>query len=254
MTFSMAVQQIRELAADDITHIVADHVQLKRSGRGMKGLCPFHDEKTPSFHVSDERGIYKCFGCGLGGDAIDFVMRMEGKEFHETIFQLADRFHITIDQNHRDRQTSRIRKESESIPNIKEIRSEIRKDKKVVIVLNGGSADVFETKAITSLSPPLTSCQARILRKYTDRCILVVDGLEWATLKKTVQAALTCGLFASIWDGKTDRDWLRYIVVEKQPIREEIIKLLAIIPDGIARSIYMGEYSNLLNKMNELET
>lgn len=127
MTFTQAIKEIRILAADDITCIVADFVTLKRSGRGMKGCCPFHEENTPSFHVSDHRGIYKCFGCGVGGNAIDFLMRMEGKEFHEVIYKLANRFHLKIDKNSNSYSTSNEKSAESLLPGIKKVRSEIQK-------------------------------------------------------------------------------------------------------------------------------
>ena len=60
----------------DITEVIGKHVALKRSGKQFKGLCPFHDEKTPSFYVDKTRGSFKCFGCGAWGDSIDFLRRV----------------------------------------------------------------------------------------------------------------------------------------------------------------------------------
>ncbi len=62
----------------DIVDIVSNYVRLKKSGSSYKGLCPFHQEKTPSFFVSPERQFFKCFGCGAGGDVITFLMKIEG--------------------------------------------------------------------------------------------------------------------------------------------------------------------------------
>lgn len=87
-------EEIRDTA--DLVEVVEDYVKLKRSGRSWKGLCPFHDEKTPSFHVTPELGIYKCFGCGESGDVFNFVMEMEGIGFVETMRTLADRFGISL--------------------------------------------------------------------------------------------------------------------------------------------------------------
>lgn len=75
-----------------IEDVVGDYVQLKNAGGGQrKGLCPFHDEKSPSFHVTPARGFYHCFGCQESGDVITFVMKMEHLSFTETIERLADR-------------------------------------------------------------------------------------------------------------------------------------------------------------------
>jgi len=87
-------EEVREAA--DIVEVVGDYVKLKRSGRSWKGLCPFHDEKTPSFHVTPDLGIYKCFGCGESGDVFNFVMDMEGVGFVEAIRSLADRFGVSL--------------------------------------------------------------------------------------------------------------------------------------------------------------
>lgn len=82
--------------AADIVEVVEDYVKLKRSGRSWKGLCPFHDEKTASFHVTPDLGIYKCFGCGESGDVFNFVMEMEGVGFMEALRSLADRYGVSL--------------------------------------------------------------------------------------------------------------------------------------------------------------
>lgn len=82
--------------AADIVEVVSDYVKLKRSGSGFIGLCPYHNEKTPSFHVSPERRIYKCFGCGESGDVFKFVMDQEGIGFPEAVRRLADRYGVFI--------------------------------------------------------------------------------------------------------------------------------------------------------------
>ncbi len=87
-------EEIREAA--DIAEVVGDYVRLKRSGSGFVGLCPFHDEKTPSFHVTPSLGIYKCFGCGESGDVFSFVMEMEGIGFQEALQTLADRYGVSL--------------------------------------------------------------------------------------------------------------------------------------------------------------
>lgn len=84
-------------AAADILEVVGATVKLKRSGANHTGLCPFHNEKSPSFSVSPSKGIYKCFGCGESGGAIQFVMKSERKTFPEAIEYLADRYNIAIE-------------------------------------------------------------------------------------------------------------------------------------------------------------
>ena len=87
-------EEVRHAA--DIVEVVEDYVKLKRSGRSWKGLCPFHDERTPSFHVTPDLGIYKCFGCGESGDVFNFMMEMEGVGFVEAIRSLADRYGVSL--------------------------------------------------------------------------------------------------------------------------------------------------------------
>ena len=84
---------------NDIIDYVSKFVQLKKTGRDYIGLCPFHNEKTPSFHVSGEKQLFHCFGCGASGNLVQFVMRTENLDFVETIKLLADRAGIVIPEN-----------------------------------------------------------------------------------------------------------------------------------------------------------
>ena len=83
-------------AASDIVEVVGSYVSLKRQGSGYVGLCPFHNEKTPSFNVSSSRQAFKCFGCGKGGDVFSFLMEFESISFPEALRKLADRANIEI--------------------------------------------------------------------------------------------------------------------------------------------------------------
>ncbi|HPQ80321.1 MAG TPA: DNA primase [bacterium] len=82
-----------------IVGYIGERVPLKRAGRNYKGCCPFHNEKTPSFNVSDEKGIFHCFGCGEGGDVIAFAMKFDGLSFSEAVRHLAGRAGIEIPAN-----------------------------------------------------------------------------------------------------------------------------------------------------------
>lgn len=84
---------------NDISEVISDYIQLRPSGSNYKGLCPFHNEKTPSFHVSTSKQIYKCFGCGEGGDVISFIMKVENLEFMDAVKFLANRCGIEINTN-----------------------------------------------------------------------------------------------------------------------------------------------------------
>ena len=89
-TLSEVIAKIKDRL--DILEVVSEKVILKKSGNHYWGLCPFHKEKTPSFSVNPSLGIYKCFGCGEGGDAISFIMKTENKTFMEVIRDLAEKF------------------------------------------------------------------------------------------------------------------------------------------------------------------
>ena len=80
----------------DIVDVISEHIALKKSGRNYWGCCPFHKEKTPSFSVSPDKGIFKCFGCGVGGDAISFLMKINNNTFYEVIVEQAQKFGIPI--------------------------------------------------------------------------------------------------------------------------------------------------------------
>ena len=86
----------RVLDAAQIVDVIGDFVDLKRRGANWIACCPFHNEKTPSFSVSPSKGIYKCFGCGKAGSAVDFVMEHESMSFPEAIRYLAQKYHIEV--------------------------------------------------------------------------------------------------------------------------------------------------------------
>ena len=90
------IDEVRERV--DIIALVQRHgVELKKSGRSYKGLCPFHQEKSPSFYVFPDGKRFKCFGCQAGGDAISFVQRLMGKTFVETVSDLAKELGVDIE-------------------------------------------------------------------------------------------------------------------------------------------------------------
>lgn len=88
------VSRIKE--ETDIVGLIREYVSLKPAGSAFKGLCPFHREKTPSFHVNPQRQMYKCFGCGEGGDAISFLMKLQGLSFPESLEVLARPLNIDL--------------------------------------------------------------------------------------------------------------------------------------------------------------
>ena len=88
------IAQVRD--ATDLVEVVGDHVKLKKRGRKYEGLCPFHEEKTPSFSIDPDKGLYYCFGCHQGGDAINFIMQLERLSFPEAVERLARQFGVHL--------------------------------------------------------------------------------------------------------------------------------------------------------------
>lgn len=91
------LEQLR--ANTDIESVISPYVNLRRRGKNLVGLCPFHNEKTPSFTVYPENGSFYCFGCGVGGDVITFVRRMENLDYMEAVKQLADRVGMALPED-----------------------------------------------------------------------------------------------------------------------------------------------------------
>ena len=111
----------------DIVEIVSDYVSLKKSGANFKGLCPFHQEKSPSFNVNQEKQFYHCFGCGESGNVFRFLMKMENLAFPESVRLLAARYGV-------------------SIPDAKRRKDGQRDEREILLDLNGLAASFFENQ------------------------------------------------------------------------------------------------------------
>lgn len=96
-SFDFAKEEIRRKLS--LADLVENYTSLKRSGKGYIGLCPFHDDKNPSFHVSEEKGLYYCFSCGAGGDIFNFLENHKGISFKEAVHELASKLNIRISGN-----------------------------------------------------------------------------------------------------------------------------------------------------------
>ncbi len=112
------VQRIIEAA--DIVDVVSDFVSLKRSGANYKGLCPFHNDRTPSFHVSKSKNICKCFSCGKGGSPVNFIMEHEQMSFNEALHYLAKKYGIEITEHEMTDKEREEESERESMMSINE--------------------------------------------------------------------------------------------------------------------------------------
>ncbi len=101
-----SIAEVREKARID--EVVSSYVSLRNAGGGsQKGLCPFHDEKSPSFHVTPSRGFFHCFGCGEGGDVITFVMKLDALSFGEAVERLADKYGVQLRREDGDERDDR---------------------------------------------------------------------------------------------------------------------------------------------------
>src|SRR5918995_3177379 len=103
-----SIERVKEAA--DIVEVVSAYTDLRRSGTRFSGLCPFHDERTPSFSVDATAKLYHCFGCGVGGDVIKFVEEKEGLSFPDAVEALADRYGVELEREREDPQAEEARK------------------------------------------------------------------------------------------------------------------------------------------------
>jgi DNA primase len=105
----------RIIDAAHISDVVSEFVTLKKRGVNQLGLCPFHNEKTPSFTVSPAKGIFKCFGCGKGGNAVNFIMELEQLSYPDALRWLAKKFHIEIEEKEESQEERALKDERESM-------------------------------------------------------------------------------------------------------------------------------------------
>ena len=113
----MIPQETVQLILDTarVEDVVGDFVTLKRRGSSLWACCPFHNEKTPSFHVEPSRGIYKCFGCGKSGTAVGFVMEYEKLSYTEALKYLARKYHIEVKEKEESAEDIAARQRNESL-------------------------------------------------------------------------------------------------------------------------------------------
>ena len=103
-----SIERVKEAA--DIVEVVSAYTDLRRPGQRFTGLCPFHDERSPSFSVNPTEKLYHCFGCGVGGDVIKFVEEKEGLAFAEAVEALADRYGVEVEREEEDPRAEEARK------------------------------------------------------------------------------------------------------------------------------------------------
>lgn len=160
------------ISQNDIVDVISEYVTLKKSGRNFMGLCPFHREKTPSFCVSMDKQIYKCFGCSEGGNVISFVMKLENLEFWETVEYLAERSHIDL---------SKYEVKSFKISNQKQ---EVSRDlKEALFRLNRDVGLYYHNNLIELLNEKESKVKEYIIKRKLDIKTIKRFGIGFATGK-----------------------------------------------------------------------
>lgn len=154
------IESIKEQA--DIVSIISEYIDLKKTGSNYLGLCPFHNEKTPSFTVSPSKEIFHCFGCGEGGDVIGFVMKKEGLSYPEAIRFLADKLGIYIEN--------------------KEINSEKYKKRKQLMEINNDARLFFYQNLLTNPIPKDYLKKRSIDKKCINHFFLGYADNRWDSL------------------------------------------------------------------------
>lgn len=167
---------------NDIIDYVAQHVSLKKSGRDYTGLCPFHHEKTPSFHVSQDKQLFHCFGCGASGNLVQFVMRIENLDFIDAVKVLADRAGIII-------------------PEDKTVTTEEYSKKQEILKMNKLSARFFHN-CLKDKSIGANARQYFVKRKISGKTVTAY-GLGYAPASKTALLNYLKG------HGYTDRECVK---------------------------------------------
>jgi DNA primase len=169
----------------DIVQIVQERVPLRKSGVTWKGLCPFHGEKTPSFHVNGEKGFFHCFGCGVGGDVIKFVELNDKVSFPEAVRQLAARAGLTVPEAEDSKQDAESSREREGLLKAHEVAAvwfREQLDAPVGAAARRLLADrgmTAETIAVTGMgfAPAAGGLRARLLQDGFTEALLVKSGL-----------------------------------------------------------------------------
>ena len=158
------------ISQNDIVEVISEYVSLRKSGRNYMGLCPFHREKTPSFCVSMDKQIFKCFGCSVGGNVISFIMKIENLEFWEAIEFLAERAHI-------DTERYEIKQNSFGASSVK------KEDKNRMYALYKDVARFYHQNLVTLLKEKNNPVKDYVIRRNLDVKTLNKFGIGFANGK-----------------------------------------------------------------------
>ncbi len=223
-------------------HLVSARISLKRSGHSFSACCPFHEDKTASFFVHSTKGFFKCFGCSAKGDAIRFVSLFDGLSFTETIYLLAQQYHIQISTTNRKKYQKTVQKEDEILPGYSVLKSEILKTNQIYVAFKQGNAPFTP---IFFINGSLSLDAAKLVKKRAQKIIFVAQDTSWNILKPSFEAALNAGLEVFAIPNNSaefqEMDWVDFCSAQNTQIitKKDVIQLIAGIPDNIARSVYI---------------
>lgn len=247
------INQIKEAANDDIVGIVEDYVKLKRAGHSYKGLCPFHEENTPSFSVTERKGMYKCFGCGEGGDAVDFLMKMEGYDFIECIRKLADRLGILIDEIENPRSKKKNHTPQRAvIPGIKEAKRHLRKSGEARLCFSKKDAAELQKqgKKNAVYLPAYRPAQVELLARYIEDAIIYPRGLNrrkfFIALKITARQNI--GMKIAKHAGDQPVHWVQAIADHygrTKKYRKKCLRIVAAYENAIKRAVETQRFTDI---------
>ncbi len=177
----------------DIVALIGETVRLQRRGRSFLGLCPFHKEKSPSFHVHPERGFYHCFGCGESGSGIDFAMKTNGLDFVEAVRMLAERAGIALEETRGDAAKAReLRSERDELFSITQLAATYYER------MLGLSSEEDASRTRSTRHPSAHHALSELGRRgMPDLTSGTEDALRW----RTVLAAFRVGYAPPSWDG-----------------------------------------------------
>src|SRR5258708_29108545 len=170
----------------DIVQIVQERVPLRKSGATWKGLCPFHGEKTPSFHVNGEKGLFHCFGCGVGGDVIKFVELNDKVSFPEAVRQLAAVAGLSVPDAEDSKQDAESSREREALLKAHEVAAEWFREQLAAPVGAPARRLIKETRGMTDetiallgigFAPAAGGLRARPLKEAFTESLLLTSGL-----------------------------------------------------------------------------
>lgn len=170
----------------DLVQVVQERVVLRRAGTSWKGLCPFHGEKTPSFNVHGDKGYFKCFGCGVGGDVIKFIELYDKLAFPEAVRSLAGRFGLTVPEAEDAKEDAEANRDRESLLKAHEVAAAWFREQlatpagaaaRRLLSERGITAEMIDRQGIGYAPPAREALKTRLLKDGFSPALLVRSGL-----------------------------------------------------------------------------